>query len=459
MASQRRMTAGDRTAIGAGALALFFGAAIGAAPIGCGFYSTGRVQGAGGAGGMTVSSNGSGGTTSTGMACSPPDCNDHDPCTKDTCSAGVCSHKNEAAGMACGTGLTCNDQGKCTGCSATTPCAPGTPCTPIACVMGACVPQPIAEAEPCMAMSMMGVCNATGVCVTCLDQGTPPAPGCMNMDYCSAGACASCTDTKMTPDGDETDVNCGGSHCPKCVDGKACKGMDDCSSGQCVAGVCCDSACSNTTSGTKCESCTLPGQVGTCTKMPSGVDGSPSCGMGSACNGAGVCQATMGKGTIGAVCNGDGNCANTHCKLGACRLRANEYCNTNVECDTDFCSPQHKCAMCANDIECAPAQCVGGNCKLPNTALCGSDGDCEIDKCTNRFCGLQIGVSCTTEAECGSHRCANGSCAVCFGNSDCGANGACFAAICLAFPGDYCGSGTDCASMTCMPSPIFGRCQ
>ena len=40
-----------------------------------------------------------------------------------------------------------------------------------------------------------------------------------------------------TRNGDETDVDCGGS-CPRCVNGQTCRGQDDCDSGLCVSGVC-----------------------------------------------------------------------------------------------------------------------------------------------------------------------------------------------------------------------------
>ncbi|HEY8380066.1 MAG TPA: hypothetical protein VIK91_26430 [Nannocystis sp.] len=42
--------------------------------------------------------------------------------------------------------------------------------------------------------------------------------------------------------GDESDVDCGGS-CPACADGKACKGPSDCQSGVCEGGVCVAKEC------------------------------------------------------------------------------------------------------------------------------------------------------------------------------------------------------------------------
>jgi hypothetical protein len=39
-------------------------------------------------------------------------------------------------------------------------------------------------------------------------------------------------------DGDETDIDCGGSVCPACVEGKACMVAADCDGGECFAGIC-----------------------------------------------------------------------------------------------------------------------------------------------------------------------------------------------------------------------------
>ena len=515
MASQGRMTARDRTAMGAGALALLFAAAIGAAPSGCGFHTNGLVPGTGGSGGAAAtSSHSSAATTSTGPACSPQSCDDHNVCTVDTCSGGMCSHTNEAAGVACGTGLTCDGQGQCKGCTASSQCTGGTPCTPKTCDKSVCVPHKSAEGTPCMDMATMGVCSAQEVCVACLDKGKTvlPAPGCMNMDYCSVGVCASCMDA--VANGDETDLNCGGKHCPGCDLGLKCKvtadcvanaqcingkcanctdGMKDgdetgvdcggscpacdgdacsvggtCKSTFCVAGLCCDKACTNNVSGTKCESCALPGQTGTCTQIPSGVDGSPTCGPSNLCDGMGVCQGiTMMKKPVGQPCGSDGECFNNNCKLGACRLKAGQYCNASLECGTDFCSPEHICASCGSDNDCASGDCASGTCKLPSSAVCRAKGDCAIDDCTNNFCahpGTGSSAPCVTEADCATHLCnGGGKCANCGSDIDCPStkcntqNGAC-----LAPAGDYCLQDFDCASGHCNPSaasPIFKTCQ
>jgi hypothetical protein len=53
---------------------------------------------------------------------------------------------------------------------------------------------------------------------------------------CSALPGANPTDAKK--DGDETDVDCGGSSAPACAEGKACKANEDCASASCISNVC-----------------------------------------------------------------------------------------------------------------------------------------------------------------------------------------------------------------------------
>ncbi len=55
---------------------------------------------------------------------------------------------------------------------------------------------------------------------------------------CVDGVCLAATATDGVKNGDESDVDCGGSAAPKCADGKACKAPDDCVSKVCKGGVC-----------------------------------------------------------------------------------------------------------------------------------------------------------------------------------------------------------------------------
>ncbi len=46
----------------------------------------------------------------------------------------------------------------------------------------------------------------------------------------------SCSDG--TRNGDESDTDCGGRDCPRCANGRTCKGNEDCQSDSCSSGVC-----------------------------------------------------------------------------------------------------------------------------------------------------------------------------------------------------------------------------
>jgi hypothetical protein len=59
---------------------------------------------------------------------------------------------------------------------------------------------------------------------------------CMQAPVAGPGPVDTCTDGIR--DGTETDIDCGGSSCPKCANGKTCGVGSDCSSGTCTGGIC-----------------------------------------------------------------------------------------------------------------------------------------------------------------------------------------------------------------------------
>ncbi|MBQ4360150.1 MAG: hypothetical protein II767_07830, partial [Proteobacteria bacterium] len=67
------------------------------------------------------------------------------------------------------------------------------------------------------------------------------SPGyCANGGRFSEGCADACSNGQK--DGDESDVDCGGTKCGKCDNDKACKSENDCKSGECTAGKCTGSA-------------------------------------------------------------------------------------------------------------------------------------------------------------------------------------------------------------------------
>lgn len=98
----------------------------------------------------------------------------------------------------------------------------------------------------CAAAAVLATCSVDAItftqrldedCETAGDEDGNGAADCDDPACASASACAapSCTDTM--PNGDETDVDCGGG-CPPCGDRALCGANGDCDSGLCGAGTC-----------------------------------------------------------------------------------------------------------------------------------------------------------------------------------------------------------------------------
>lgn len=119
------------------------------------------------------------------------------------------------------------------GCVTPLDCPPPPPveCVEATCEAGICGAGPVAPGTPCS----LGVCDAQGGCVECLQQSD-----CMALEMCTANACVpvppTCSDGLKN--GGETDTDCGGPTCPPCPDGDACLVDADCVSASCDNNVC-----------------------------------------------------------------------------------------------------------------------------------------------------------------------------------------------------------------------------
>ncbi|MBR4984600.1 MAG: hypothetical protein IKY83_02525 [Proteobacteria bacterium] len=93
---------------------------------------------------------------------------------------------------------------------------------------------------------LSGACNSNHVCEESVCQDDESCP---DSYVCNSGVCISCTDTSKN--GTETDVDCGGSNCPACQDGKACIANTDCISNNCDGGTCRQKPIDTCTNGTQ----------------------------------------------------------------------------------------------------------------------------------------------------------------------------------------------------------------
>jgi hypothetical protein len=170
---------------------------------------------------------------------------------------------------------------------------------------------------------------------------------------------------------------------PCTVDGPAC------TSGFCVDGVCCATACADV-----CYSCATEASAGICVPSAVGTDprddcddeGVASCGHDGTCDGSGACR----RYPIGVICRGQ-TCA------GSTRTNASR-CDSAGSCRPTSGQP------------CDPYQCdaTGNDCR----STCGDSSDCIAGTfCDGDSCGKKpLGAACTGGEDCNSAICAQGVC-------------------------------------------------
>ena len=427
-------------------------------PGGMGGGSGGMGGGAGGAGGM----GGAGGTSCS----APTECPGADTeCSVRTCEGGVCGVSNQPIGMPTPTqtpgdckqvqcdGLggekTVNDSGDVlddmSACTKDT-CNAGTP-------MNAFLP----SGAPC-AEGGGALCNGAGACVQCLK-----GADCMSL-VCQANTCvpASCGD--MVKNGDESDLDCGGS-CGPCATGEACGAAGDCASGVCTGSMCQAPTCSD---GVKNGA---EGDIDCGAACPSKCGPNLGCKTNSDCVG-GQCSGSIcvPSCTDGALNNGetDVDCGGPSCS----GCDTGEACQVGSDCISSVCEIRACQAptctdMAANgdetDVDCGgscPDACIDGQgCKAG--ADCAS-GVCAGDVCASPSCGDMVTNGDETDVDCG------GSCDGCPDGGACGAPGDCTSGVCT---GGMCASpactdmvkngpetGTDCGGGCPSPCPDGEGC-
>jgi hypothetical protein len=239
----------------------------------------------------------------------------------------------------------------------------------------------------------------------------------------------------------------------KLANGAACALGSACTSGLCVDGVCCESACTG-----QCEACAENGNQGKCVA----VAGVPR-GLRAACAGLGTpCAGSCG-GTNGAVCTYpamEKECAAASCQGGVALTRS--------VCDGKGACPGQTMVSCA-PLACAGAICAGG---CSAASPCTGDNYCSGGKCVAR---KGLGSACTGADECSGGRCVDGvccdspcdgACQTCSNGGHCGPvkssdDDHCFGAttcdgtgVCKARGGSGCNTGADCATGYC----VDGKC-
>ncbi len=200
-----------------------------------------------------------------------------------------------------------------------------------------------------------GVCNGGGACAlgaaglacgsaSCSGNRVTPPPRCDGAGVCSPQPAEPCAGNLRCANGSACKGTCAESD--DCVTGSTCdtgNGQcsapkplgttcdpadqgDDCASGHCVDGVCCDTACEGDC--LACASANTGAPSGTCAPVSAGRDpdddcqddGPSSCNDDGTCDGAGECRKYPDGTTCGSqCCRGGGNrLCEFACRLGSC---------------------------------------------------------------------------------------------------------------------------------------------
>lgn len=179
-------------------------------------------------------------------------------------------------------------------CKTVEDCPPIMLCQTMACAEGVCVPGFVPKSVSC---NDNKVCDGNGSCVDCVVNNDCSG----NSPTCENNQCISCSDG--VKNGEETDVDCGGSKCSPCT--MPCTNASECASGHCVDGVCCNNDCT-----AECKSCNVAGKVGTCASLPMGTEDPGLCDTTKACSGGFQPQCLLKNGQL---CADDTECLSNEC--------------------------------------------------------------------------------------------------------------------------------------------------
>ncbi len=295
-------------------------------------------------------------------------------------------------------------------------------------------------------------CGGTNACDRCDTNKDCAAAGDCKDGVCSGTPlkCVVSTCTDQVKNGTETDVDCGGSTCGACADGKVCGANGDCLSGVCDPALktCSVATCSDQT------------QNGTETD----VDCGGSCVTSASKKCANNQMCTAGTDCTSGVCN---TAVTPHvCVAAGCTNLIKDGTETDVDCGGSDCPPCADGKVCVAGTDCVDKVCPPAllTCSAPtcgdnvqNGQESGKDcgGASSCPRCPDGE-GCTVGTDCLSEV-CGAQdKCAAPTCLDSHQNDgetdvDCG--GTASGSGCPPCNnGQKCLVGTDCASKECDPA-------
>ena len=330
------------------------------------------------------------------------DCDDHDPCSTDTCDGtGVCQHAAAPDGTACTDGNACTQTDTCQG--------------------GTCVG---ANAVVCTAQDqchVAGTCDpATGTCSNPnASNGLPCNDGnaCSQTDTCQAGTCTGgsfvvCSASDQCHDAGTCNPSTGACSNPARSNGAACNDGNACTqTDTCQAGICTGSSAVTCTAQDQCHDAGVCNpSTGACTN-PAKTDGT-ACNDGNACTQTDTCQSGTCTGANAVVCSASDQCHDAgtcNPATGAC---SNPAKPNGISCnDADACTQTDTCqgGVCtgSNAVVCpSPDQChTAGTCN-PSTGVCSNPAKPNGSACND-------GNACTQTDTCQGGTCTGANPVVC----------------------------------------------
>lgn len=373
------------------------------------------------------------------------------------CDSGVCGTDKLCVAPKCDDGVkNGTEMGKdCGSAACSKPCPEGTPCTgPADCDSGVCGTDKLCAPPKCDDTIQNGTETAPdcgGNCtVKCgLGQGCAIKADCdpaiPSID-CITLKCTvpSCQDNAV--DGDESDLNCGGSCPDKCADKMKCRSAADCTSNLCAAdsyGVlrCAVPTCGDRTqnqgeSGIDCggsSPCDRCGPGYGCTQKSDCING--------VCGSNNVCAEPTCSDTVQNQSESDLDCGGPYCRSSSTACDNGKKCVENADCKDFWCTiPAGATTSVCVQPSCSDGQQngsesdkdCGGTCptKCPDTYKCTKDSDCANGWCNNLKCampactdtvknGTETGPDCGGNCAAGCTTAYDGNCKQCSDNASC----------------------------------------
>src|SRR5438094_2331660 len=342
------------------------------------------------------------------------DCDDHDPCTTDTCDGtGVCQHTAAPDGTACNDGSACTQTDTCQG--------------------GTCVG---ANAVVCTAQDqchVAGTCDpATGICSNPnASNGLPCNDGnaCSQTDTCQAGTCMGgsfvvCSASDQCHDAGTCNPSTGACSNPAKPNGAACNDGNACTqTDTSQAGICTGSGAVICTAQDQCHDAGVCNpSTGACTN-PAKTDGT-ACNDGNACTQTDTCQSGTCTGANAVVCSASDQCHDA----GTCNP-ATGACSNPAKPNGTACNDGNACTQ---SDACQAGVCTGGNAVVcPAPDQCHDPGTCNPSTgvCSNppkpNGSACDDGSACTQTDTCQGGTCIGGNAVVCPAPDQCHDPGTC----------------------------------